>query len=163
MLDILRAMGADIEIGEERTTGGEPVADIVARSSRLHGTVVEGATVPRAIDELPLVAILGCFAEGETIVRDAAELRAKESDRVEAVVAALGRLGVKITGRADGFTLSGPAPLRGGGVDGGGDHRIGMLGGIAGALAEGDVRIANDAVAVSYPTFWDDLKRASAG
>lgn len=163
LLDIMSAMGANIEIGEERTSGGEPVADIVVRGSPLRATTVSGALIPRAIDELPLVALLACFAEGRTVVRDAAELRAKESDRVEAVVRVLGRLGAKVTPRADGFTVEGPVALRGGRVDAGGDHRVGMLAGIAGALAEGDTRIDNDAVGVSYPSFWDDLRAAATG
>jgi 3-phosphoshikimate 1-carboxyvinyltransferase len=164
ILDIMRAMGAEIEVLEERTTGGEPVADLLVRSSRLHGTTVSGALVPRAIDELPLVAILGCFAEGETVVRDAAELVVKESDRVAATVEALGRVGARISAHKDGFSLSGPQRgLTGGRIDAGGDHRIGMLGAIAGALAEGSTRIENDAVGVSYPAFWDDLARASQG
>ncbi len=164
MLDILRAMGADIEIAEERTTGGEPVADIVVRTSRLRGTTVSGALVPRAIDELPLVAILGCFAEGETLVRDAEELIVKETDRVAATVQALGRLGAQVQPRADGFSVSGPiASFKGSRVDAGGDHRIGMLAAIAGCLADGTTRVDNDAVAVSYPNFWNDLSRAAEG
>jgi 3-phosphoshikimate 1-carboxyvinyltransferase len=161
LLDIMRAMGADIELTEERSSGGEPVADVVVRSSKLNGTVVSGGLVPRAIDELPLVAILACFAEGETIVKDAAELRVKESDRVEAVVQALGRLGAKVLPRDDGFIIRGPVALHGGRIDGGGDHRIGMLGAVAGSLADGETRIDNDAVGVSYPAFWTDLARAS--
>lgn len=163
MLDILRAMGADLELGEERVVGGEPVADIVVRSSRLTGTVISGELVPRAIDELPLVALLACFAEGETIVKDAAELRAKESDRVEAVVATLTKLGARVIARDDGFLVSGPQALRGATVDGLGDHRIGMLAAIAGMLAGGETRVENDAVGVSYPGFWDDLRNASQG
>ncbi len=163
ILDILRNMGAEIELMEERTTGGEPLADILIRSSRLHGTTVSGDLVPRAIDELPLVALLACFADGETIVRDAAELRVKESDRVEAVVEVLGRLGAKVVPHPDGFSVSGPiSPLRGNRVDAHGDHRIGMLAAVAGALAEGQTRIDNDAVGVSYPAFWDDLAAAAA-
>ncbi len=161
LLDILRAMGADIEMAEERSSGGEPVADIIVRTSRLTATTVSGALVPRAIDELPLVAVLACFAEGETVVKDAAELRVKESDRVEAVVQVLGRMGVKVIPREDGFIVHGPATLRGGRVDAFGDHRIGMLGAIAGSLADGECRIDNDAVDVSYPAFWDDLAGAA--
>ncbi len=163
ILDILRAMGADLEVVEERITGGEPVADIVVRSSRLHATEVSGTLVPRAIDELPLVAILGAHAEGETIVRNAEELRAKESDRVDTVVEALGHMGVRVTPRADGFTVTGPATLHGGRIDAHGDHRIGVLAGIAGALAEGTTRVENGAVDVSYPEFWQDLQQASEG
>lgn len=161
LLDILRAMGANVELSEERASGGEPVADLVVRSSKLTGVTVSGPLVPRAIDELPLVALLACFAEGETVVKDAAELRVKESDRVEAVVQALGRLGAKVTPHDDGFAVHGPIKLRGGRVDGGGDHRIGMLGAIAGSLAEGETRVENDAVGVSYPSFWDDLAAAA--
>jgi 3-phosphoshikimate 1-carboxyvinyltransferase len=161
-LDILSAMGAAVECSEERTQGGEPVADIVVRTSQLHGTPVGGSVVPRAIDELPLVALLACFADGETTVRDAAELRAKESDRVEAVVQVLGRFGVKVTATPDGFSIHGPCPLKGASVDAGGDHRIGMLAGIAGLLAaSGETHVQNDAVGVSYPAFWDELCQAS--
>ncbi len=161
ILDILASMGADLEVGEERVSGGEPMADITVRSSQLRAVTVEGALVPRTIDELPLVALLACFAEGETIVRDAAELRAKESDRVDAVVQSLGRMGAKVTARTDGFSVAGPIALHGAKVSGGGDHRIGMLGAIAGSLAAGSTRVEDDAVGVSYPSFWDDLSRAS--
>ncbi len=163
LLDILTAMGASIELMEERTSGGEPVADILVRSSELRATTVAGGLVPRAIDELPLVALLGCFAEGDTVVRDAAELRVKESDRVEAVVEVLGRMGARITAHPDGFTVHGPAKLHGARVDGRGDHRIGMLGAIAGSLASGETRVENDAVGVSYPDFWHDLAHAAEG
>ncbi|MGH2626291.1 MAG: 3-phosphoshikimate 1-carboxyvinyltransferase, partial [Anaerolineales bacterium] len=163
ILDIMRAMGARVEIAEERSTGGEPVADLVVRSSQLHATEVGGALVPRAIDELPLVALLAAHADGETVVRDAAELLLKESDRVESVVAAMAHLGVRVHARPNGFTVAGPAPLHGGRVDARGDHRIGMLGGVAGALADGTTRIENGAVEVSYPDFWSHLQKASEG
>lgn len=163
LLDILSAMGATIELLEERTSGGEPVADILVRSSDLRATKVGGALVPRAIDELPLVALLGCFAKGETVVRDASELRAKESDRVEAVVEVLGRMGARVTAHPDGFTVHGPAELHGARVDAHGDHRIGMLAAIAGSLASGETRVENDAVGVSYPGFWRDLAQVAAG
>lgn len=160
LLDILYEMGADIELSEERASGGEPVADITVRSSKLRGMTVAGSTIPRAIDELPLVAVLGCFADGPTVVRDAAELRVKESDRVEAVARSLGRLGVHVTALDDGFRVDGGSALRGGQVDGQGDHRIGMLGAIAGSLAEGETHIENAAVEVSYPRFFEDLQAA---
>jgi 3-phosphoshikimate 1-carboxyvinyltransferase len=163
ILDILQAMGASVDKLEERSSGGEPVADLVVRSSKLRGTVVSGGLVPRAIDELPLVAILGCFAEGETVVRDAQELLVKESNRVEATVDVLTRMGARIIPRADGFVVHGPVRLHGAKLDGLGDHRVGMLGAIAGSLAEGETRVENDAVGVSYPKFWDDLARAAEG
>ena len=163
LLDILAAMGAEVELLEQRITGGEPVADLIIRSSRLHPTTVSGSLVPRAIDELPLVALLGCFAEGDTIVQDAAELRAKESDRVEAVVRTLGHMGARITPRDDGFVVHGPASLHGARVDAAGDHRIGMLAAIAGSLADGETRVENDAVGVSYPSFWQHLQESAQG
>lgn len=161
ILDILAAMGATVERLEERTSGGEPVADLVVRTSQLRGTVVSGSLIPRAVDELPLVAILACFAEGETVVKDAQELVVKESNRVEATVDVLTRMGARITSKPDGFVVHGPAKLRGARLDGRGDHRIGMLGAIAGTLAEGQTQIENDAVGVSYPQFWQDLARAA--
>jgi 3-phosphoshikimate 1-carboxyvinyltransferase len=164
ILDIMAAMGADIELLEERNSGGEPVADIVVRSSTLRATAVSGGLVPRAIDELPLVAVLACFAEGETVVRDASELLVKESNRVDAVVETLGRMGAKVAPREDGFVVRGPIRgLHGARLDGRGDHRIGILGAIAASLAEGQTRIENTAVEVSYPRFWADLAAAAEG
>jgi 3-phosphoshikimate 1-carboxyvinyltransferase len=163
LLDILESMGASVERLEERTSGGEPVADLVVRSSRLRATTVGGGLVPRAIDELPLVALMACFAEGETVVRDAEELLVKESDRVQATVNLLRAMGARISPRPDGFVVEGPVKLTGGHVDGLGDHRVGMLGAIAGALASGETHIANDAVGVSYPGFWQDLAQAAEG
>ena len=162
LLDVLERMGANVELTEQRMAGGEEVADLVVCSSRLQGTVAEGPEIPRAIDELPLVALLGCFAEGETVVRDASELRVKESDRVETVVTVLRALGADIEARDDGFVVRGPRALSGAAIDGAGDHRIGMLGAVAGTLAEGETRVTNDAVSVSYPAFWDELAGAAA-
>jgi 3-phosphoshikimate 1-carboxyvinyltransferase len=161
ILDILESMGANVERLEERDSGGEPAADLLVRTSELRGTTVGGAVVPRAIDELPLVAVLACFAEGETVVRNAEELVVKESDRVQATVDVLTKMGARITPRPDGFVVHGRASLRGARVDGLGDHRVGMLGAIAGSLATGETRIENDAVGVSYPRFWEDLARAA--
>jgi 3-phosphoshikimate 1-carboxyvinyltransferase len=161
IVDILRAMGASIELLEERTTGGEPVADIVVRSSKLRGTTVSGELVPRAIDELPLVALAAAAADGVTVVRDAAELRVKESDRVRAVVDTLGRMGADIHERDDGFEVRGPSVLHGARLNAHGDHRIGMLGAIAGCLAEGETTVVDDAVGVSYREFWEHLRQAA--
>ena len=163
LLDILRRMGADVELLEERESGGEPVADIVARSSSLRGVTVEGGDVPRAIDELPLVALLGCFAEGETVVREAAELRVKESDRVEASAAMLADMGADIETAPDGFIARGPRELHGARLDAAGDHRMGMLGAVAGALADGETHVERDAVSVSYPDFREALAAAAPG
>jgi 3-phosphoshikimate 1-carboxyvinyltransferase len=157
-------MGANIYVGEHRTIGEEPVADITVRSSRLTGTEVGGDLIPRLIDELPALAVAAAFAEGVTVVRDAAELRLKESDRIDALVRQLGLLGARIEERADGFIVQGGAGLRGATVDGGGDHRLTMALAIAGLVAEGETVIADpEAVAVSYPEFWDQLERVHTG
>lgn len=162
LIDILRAMGADITLEEERTVGGEPVADIVVRSSELHGTHIGGALVPRAVDELPLAALAGALASGETVIADAAELRAKESDRVATTSALLRAFGVSVEEREDGLVVQGEARLEGATVDSSGDHRLAMLGGVAAILATGDSRISGaEAVNVSYPEFWADLDRNS--
>jgi 3-phosphoshikimate 1-carboxyvinyltransferase len=164
LLDILGRMGADIELTEERTVGGEPVADLVVRSARLHGVEVGGEVVPRAIDELPLVALAGTLADGETVIRDAAELRAKESDRVATTAAVLRAFGAEVEEREDGMRVAGGARLRGARVGSSGDHRLAMLGAIAGVLAEGESVVEGAAaVAVSYPDFWPDLARLSTG
>jgi len=163
ILDILRMMGADIRLEDERTAGAEPVADLVARTSRLRGVVVEGELVPRAIDELPLVALAGCFAEGETVIRDAAELRVKESDRVRTTAQGLRKLGARVEEMPDGLRVEGPQRLRGAAVAPHGDHRLAMMLGVAGALASGETVVrAAECVGVSYPWFWKDLRALSA-
>lgn len=162
LLDVLREMGAEIELLEERMTGGEPVADIVVRSSRLRGVEVGGALIPRMIDELPLVALAASVAEGETVIRDAEELRVKESDRVATTGAVLRAFGVDLEERPDGFVVQGTGSprLRAARVDSAGDHRLAMLAGVAGVLADGESQIDGaDAVNVSYPEFWEELSR----
>ena len=161
LLDILGRMGASIELQEERETSGEPVADLVVRSSTLSGVTVQGGEIPRAIDELPLVALLGCFAHGTTVVREAEELIVKESNRIETVVTMLSAMGASIEATADGFVVEGPCQLQGARLDAANDHRMGMLGAVAGALANGETRIENDAVSVSYPDFWQALESAA--
>ena len=136
----------------------EPITDLDVTSGPLVGTTVEPAEVPLAIDELPLVALLGCFAEGETVVRGAQELRVKESDRIAGVVEGLRGLGATIEATDDGFVVTGGSGLRGGRIDARGDHRMAMLGAVAGlASAEGVEVVGMEAAAVSYPTFVDDL------
>jgi len=159
LIDALRMMGADVRLEEERQWGAEPVADIVARSSRLQGGVIGGSLVPRAIDELPLLALAACFAEGETIIRDAAELRLKESDRVKTTVEGLRRLGADIEPLPDGFRIKGARPLTGARVTSHGDHRLAMMLAVAGTAAQGATYIGNaKAVDVSYPWFWRHLQ-----
>ena len=159
VLDALHMMGADIRLERERLQGPEPVADLVVRSSQLRGAVIEGDLIPRAIDELPLLALSGCFAEGETVIREATELRTKESDRIRTTAAELRRLGAEVEERADGLVVRGPQKLRGNTVSCHGDHRLAIMLAVAGALAQGETVIGNAAaVAVSYPWFWRDLE-----
>jgi 3-phosphoshikimate 1-carboxyvinyltransferase len=158
LLDVLRRMGAEIEVEPGGEQGGEPVGTIRARSAALRGTEIGGAEVPLAIDELPLAALAACFAEGTTTIRDAAELRRKESDRVATVAAALNALGGRVEPTADGMVVEGAGGLRGGLVDSHGDHRIAMLGAIAGLASREGVEVEGmEAAAVSYPGFEADL------
>ncbi len=164
LLGILERMGARLEIGSEEVVGGEPVGALLARAAELRGTEVGGEEIPLAIDELPLVALAACFAEGTTTIRDAADLRRKESDRIAAVAAVLNALGGRVEPTEDGMAIEGTGGLRGGRVESHGDHRIAMLAAVAG-LASGDgveVEGMQDAE-VSYPEFQRDLGRLIAG
>jgi 3-phosphoshikimate 1-carboxyvinyltransferase len=165
-LRIIQRMGA-IVLGELEEPGAfaptEPVADLDVSSGPLEGTVVEAPEVPLAIDELPLVALLGCFAEGETIVRGAGELRVKESDRIASVVDGLRALGAEIEGLEDGFVVRGTGTLRGGVLDARGDHRLALLGAIAGLASREGVEVEGfEAAGISYPGFLDDLGRLTS-
>jgi 3-phosphoshikimate 1-carboxyvinyltransferase len=158
LLSILERMGADIEVDGEDERGGEPSGRLRVRASQLRGGEVGGADVPLAIDELPLVALAACFAEGETTIRDAAELRRKESDRIATVSEALKALGAVVETSEDGMRIEGTGGLRGGAIDSHGDHRIAMLGAVAGLASREGVEVAGmDAAAVSYPGFEADL------
>jgi len=161
-LRIVRRMQGIVLGDLEEETGElsplEPVSDLDVAHGVLEGTVVEADEVPLAIDELPLVALLGCFAEGETIVRGAHELRVKESDRIAGVVDGLRGLGAEIEATDDGFAVRGTGGLRGGSIDARGDHRMAMLGAVAGlASREGVEVIGMEAATVSYPGFVEDL------
>ena len=161
---ILERMGAtlaaELEPAHAPLTAGEPVCDLEMSHTNLQGTRVGGDEVPLAIDELPLVALLGCFAEGETVVSGAGELRVKESDRIATVVDGLRALGAEIEATTDGFVVSGTGGLRGGVLRAHGDHRLAMLGAVAGlASREGVEVVGMEAAAVSYPGFLDDLAR----
>lgn len=158
VIEALRAMGAVLAIRNQRIEGGEAVGDVVVRSSQLRGTVLEGALIPRAIDEIPVLALAACVAEGDTIVRDAAELRVKETDRIATTAAELGALGARIETTADGMRIRGGARLRGARCHSRGDHRLAMTLAVAGLLAAGETVIEGaGAVDVSYPAFWQDL------
>ena len=161
-LRILRRMQGivlgDLEDETGELIAAEPVSDLDVAHGALEGTVVEAEEVPLAIDELPLVALLGCFAEGTTTIRDAAELRRKESDRVATVTESLGALGARIEATEDGMVVEGTGGLRGGTIDSLGDHRLAMMGAVAGlASREGVEVLGIEAAAVSYPSFVEDL------
>ena len=158
LLSILARMGAEIEVEPEGERGGEPSGRLRVRTSRLRGAEVGGADVPLAIDELPLVALVACFAEGETTIRDAAELRRKESDRIATVSEALTALGASVETSQAGMRIEGTGGLRGGAIASHGDHRIAMLGAIAGLASEKGAAVTGmEAAAVSYPNFEVDL------
>jgi 3-phosphoshikimate 1-carboxyvinyltransferase len=154
LLSILGRMGAEIEVEPLGERGGEPTADLRVRPAPLHATEVGGGEIPLAIDELPLVALAACFAEGTTTIRDAAELRRKESDRIATVTAALSALGGEVEATDDGLVITGTGGLRGGSIDSHSDHRIAMLGAVAGLASREGVEVAGmDAAAVSFPGF----------
>lgn len=157
LLDVLQAMGARIHRENEREVGGEPIADLTVESSRLEGVEVAGDLIPRLIDEVPVLAVAAACAHGQTVVRDAAELRVKESDRIATVALELGRLGAQIEELRDGLVIRGPTVLRGARCQDHGDHRLAMALAVAGLAAAGDTLIEGDSHAVSYPAFWQQL------
>lgn len=166
LLDVLRRMGAEIEVAEAGAEAGwEPVGTVRVRGRGLKGTDVAGDEIPNLIDELPLVAVLGALAEGRTIIRDAAELRVKESDRISTVAAGLAAFGIKVEERPDGMTVHGGARPRGGAeIDSLGDHRIAMAMAILTLFADASVKIVHVACTeTSFPGFWEDLGRLAAG
>ena len=162
VLDVLREMGANIRVENVREDGNEPAADLIAESSELRGIEIGGDIIPRVIDELPVLAMAASQASGRTTIRDAAELRVKESDRITATAEGLTALGATIRETEDGMTIEGGSRLRGGEVDSQGDHRIAMTMAVAGLIAQGSTSIGNsDAADVSYPEFWNALADVS--
>ena len=165
VLDVLRAMGADIRTSNERERGGEPIADLrVEAPGGLSGVEIGGALVPNLIDEIPVLAVAAAYAEGRTVIRDAAELRVKETDRIAATAAVLRAMGAAVTERPDGLVVDGGRPLHGATVDARGDHRIAMAAAVAALGASGPTTIRGaEAAAVSFPGFWDALESVAAG
>ena len=162
VLDVLRAMGADVDVEPGDDAGGvEPCGDVAIRGAALRGVRIDGALIPRCIDELPVLAVLAGQAEGVTTIRDAAELRVKESDRIALLVDGLRRFGVACEEHDDGLTIEGPCRLRGARVQAHGDHRLAMAWAVAASLVPegGDASIIDGAecTAVSYPQFFSDL------
>jgi 3-phosphoshikimate 1-carboxyvinyltransferase len=160
-LDILRGMGAEVEaLGVGESGIGEPVGELVVRHSELRGTRVGAKDVPGAVDELPLLALAGAFAEGETVVEGAGELRLKETDRISGVCEEFRKVGVEIEEREDGFVVRGTGTIRGGRASSRGDHRLAMGLGVAGLASREGVEVEGMAAsAVSYPAFLEDLGR----
>ena len=160
ILDVLLQMGAKLRVERERRESNEPVADVVIESSDLVGTQIGGNLIPRLIDELPLIALAGSFARGTTTIRDAQELRVKESDRIGATVRELSRLGADIDELPDGMVIRGGRKLTGGECSSHHDHRLAMTLGIAALVAQGETAIHDaEVVAMSYPNFWQDLEK----
>jgi 3-phosphoshikimate 1-carboxyvinyltransferase len=158
LLNVLRAMGAEIDVAHERMQGGEPIADLTVCGADLQATRVDGAQIPNLIDEIPVLAVAAACASGRTVIRDAAELRVKETDRLEATARNLRALGANVEEFEDGLAIEGPAALTGTTVSSFDDHRIAMAMGVAGLVAEGTTTITDAACAqVSFPDFWDEL------
>lgn len=160
ILRVCRDMGADLTIVNASTGDGEPTADILVRSSDLHGTVIGGAIIPTLIDELPMIAAMACFAEGETVIKDAAELKVKESNRIDVMVRNLTAMGADVTETEDGMIIHGGRPLHGAVIDSKLDHRIAMTFAVTALCSDGETEILGaECVNISYPQFYEDLKR----
>jgi 3-phosphoshikimate 1-carboxyvinyltransferase len=162
ILDVLDQMGADYSV--EAIDQKNQSATLIIRSSELKGIDIQGEIIPRLIDELPIIALLATQAVGQTVIRDAEELKVKETNRIDATAEELTKLGAKITPTEDGLIIHGPTPLHGGNVSSRGDHRIGMMLQVAALLTTEDVELEQaEAVAVSYPHFFDDIRQLTGG
>ncbi|CEA04817.1 3-phosphoshikimate 1-carboxyvinyltransferase 1 [Metalysinibacillus saudimassiliensis] len=159
IIDVLRAMNVNLRVSNEMN-GAEPTATLTVTSSTLQSTTIGGALIPRLIDEIPILALLATQAHGTTIIRDAEELKVKETDRITAVVDELTKLGATIEATNDGMVITGPTPLHGAHLRSYGDHRIGMMGAIAALIADGEVTIDDTAcIAISYPNFFEHIEQ----
>jgi len=164
ILDVLAAMDARVRDTAQPAGAGEPASDLAVTSGRLIGAEIGGALIPRLIDEVPVLAVAACLADGVTRIRDAAELRVKESDRIRTVATELGKMGARITEQADGLEIQGGARLTGARVRSGGDHRMAMALAVAGLVADGPTLIEDsDCIATSFPGFADLLNRLAGG
>lgn len=156
IIDVFEDMGADMELVNKRSAAGEPVADIIIRSSKLNGTTIGGSVIPRLIDELPVIAVASVFAEGKTVIKDAEELKVKETNRIRAVVDEFKKCGIDITETDDGMIINGGKPIHGADFKTYGDHRMAMSLAILAQLADGDSTLDDSkCVDVSYPTFFE--------
>ncbi len=162
-IEVLERMGAGVTIADQAEFGGEKSGSVTAAKSILRSLDIGGDIIPRIIDELPLVALLATQADGQTVIKDAAELRVKETDRISLVALELKKMGARITGTPDGFIIDGPTPLHGADVDSHGDHRLAMMLAVAAMVAEGETRIGHaDVVDVSFPGFFKRLQSLGA-
>ena len=159
LLDVFESMGADIQASGHKSTG-EQAADLTVRSTLLAGTEIGGDLIPRLIDEIPLIALVATQAQGKTVIRDAEELRVKETDRIQAVVTELKKLGANIEATEDGMVIQGPTPLSGAALASYGDHRLGMMAAVAALIADGPVTIDEPGcISISYPNFFEHLDK----
>lgn len=162
ILKVCEAMGADLTYLNVKDDKGEPTADLLVKTSSLHSTVIEGDMIPTLIDELPVIALLACFAKGTTVIRDAQELKVKESNRIDLMATHLSAMGARVIPTDDGMVIEGGHPLHGAEIHCKYDHRIAMTFAIAGINADGKTNIIDsDCVKVSYPTFFEDLAKLS--
>lgn len=158
ILRVCQAMGADITRLNERSDSGEPTADLLVRHSSLRGTVIEGDLIPTLIDELPVIAVMAALAKGTTVIRDAAELKVKESDRIQVMTENLTRMGARVEATEDGMIIHGGSSLQGAIIDSHQDHRVAMSFAVAALAAEGETEIRDaECVSISYPGFYQDL------
>ncbi|QVY60164.1 3-phosphoshikimate 1-carboxyvinyltransferase [Cytobacillus gottheilii] len=159
MIDVLSAMGANLQVAPYENGQAEPAGDLTIQTSALKGTVIDGELIPRLIDEIPIIALLASQAEGQTIIKDAEELKVKETNRIDTVVNELRKLGVKITATDDGMVIDGKSAISGGKVSSHGDHRIGMMLAIAAVISKEEIQLEEaEAISVSYPNFFEHLQ-----
>ncbi|WP_077213794.1 3-phosphoshikimate 1-carboxyvinyltransferase [Bacillus dakarensis] len=158
IIDVMLSMGAELTISNEHPEAFEPMGDLTIKTSNLKGTTIEGDIIPRLIDEIPVIALLATQAEGVTVIKDAEELKVKETNRIDTVVNELKKLGANIEATSDGMIIYGKTPLTGGTVSSHGDHRIGMMLAVAALLSDKEVFLENgEAISVSYPSFFSHL------
>jgi 3-phosphoshikimate 1-carboxyvinyltransferase len=158
IIKIIKNMGGNLSILNKKTDGPEETADILVKSSSLKGMTIEGEIIPNIIDEIPIIAVMAAFADGTTIIKDAAELKLKESNRIDAMVDNLSKMGADITATEDGMIINGGLPLKGAEIDSHHDHRIAMSFAIAGLNAENETKIlGSESIKISYPSFFDNL------
>lgn len=158
IIEVMQAMGANLQVEIDDPTAAEPTATLTIRTSQLQGTVIEGPIIPTLIDEIPIIALLATQANGTTVIKDAEELKVKETDRITAVVNELSKLGANIEATDDGMIIHGPTPLIGKNLASYGDHRMGMMAAIAALITNEPVKLDDaDCIAVSYPTFFDHI------